>query len=377
MSQCNLMKNGIHINPQGYIDYCCEMPSNGVYRPQFTDYNTFKEHALGAYEISKTRWHEGCSGCKYNEDHGKDSLRNISYNQTKHVQEEDTSIVHSIINTGSICNLACRMCGPGNSSRWAQYLKHGTTAEESRDFISYNVSTSIYDQHTMDVLYKDVLTPKLRYISFAGGEPTQNYRCEEIIRFLIEKDYAKNMMLHVVTNATRPFTEWWGEAIQQFRTLDITVSMDGTHSNYDYIRQGAEFDNVITNLLDLKKKVRSREDQNESTITVAYCWQALNAHKYTYDKKYFEGIDIEMNPQVVHDPNYMGLNSIPKELMRKYGIADMYSKPFNEKGLFKLSGSMRWMDTLFDKVGEFEKQCPDLFDYKGVAEIYYEGKQWA
>ena len=378
MSQCSLFKNGIHITPHGEIDVCCGPPATGhAPRPQFNTWHEFKQHANNAYKQSKHEWIPGCSGCKYNEDTKGSSLRTYSNSQLHDIEAHDRSIAWAIVNSGSVCNLACRMCGPGPSSRWVSYLQNNNHRFEPAELASYLPgyqmdSVSMIDDKTMDMLYTHVLTPKLRYISFAGGEPTQSHRTEEIIKYLIEKGYARNMKMHVITNATRPFTDSWKDALDEFKDIEISVSMDGTHDNYNYIRQGADFDQVMENILYIKNRMIAKNRNLKQSLNIAYCLQALNAHKYLYDKEYYESKGLEFGYNTIHHPQWGTLASIPPELLEKYGLSKLYPLPYKENMLTRLAGAQRWMDQMFLKeLGEFEKQCPDLFKYPGIRQEYY------
>ena len=237
MSECLLFKNGVHIDTNELWNVCCA-PFSEVERPKFTTYNEYKQFAEPTYEQSKTGWIPGCSSCKYSEDTKNQSLRTYCNSELQHIDPSNKSIKWAIINTGSICNLACRMCGPGCSSKWVSSLKNNNERFDRDEIKSYMGGldmrdVKVYSQETMDMIYENVLTPELRYVSFAGGEPTQNYRTEEIIQYLIEKGYARNMKMHIITNATRPFKDSWKDALDEFKDVEIGVSMDGTHDNYN------------------------------------------------------------------------------------------------------------------------------------------------
>ena len=366
MSQCGLMKNGIFMNVHGKIDYCCEMPSDGNYRPTFScsEYDEFKKHGKANYELSKTEWVSGCSGCQYNEEvNKKPSLRTISDTFLKSPDENDESIKHAIINTGNICNLACRMCNGGSSSKWVSYtkIKKHMPAEAIDNFMIR--SNWIYDNENMDVLYSHVLTDKLILLSLAGGEPTQNHRALEMITYLAETGYSKNVVLCIITNGTLLLTDKWRKHFDSFNRLELTISMDGTFDNYEYIRQDADWDLVINNVKDYQELVKNHHSY-QSQLCVAYCWQALNAHKFLYDQKWFKDNNIDFHYQTVHDPDYATLECIHPILREKYGISKAYHKEYNEENFKKLLKVNGWMDRLFKKEGALEEQNPDFFDTK-------------
>lgn len=370
MSQCGLMKNGIFMNVTGDIDYCCEMPSEGEYRPTFScdEYDKFKIHGKANYESSKTEWLPGCSGCQYNEEvNNKGSLRTVSeMHLTRNgeiVKEDDEAIRHAIINPGNICNLACRMCNGGSSSRWVSYTKIKKHIPiEAID--NFNVRHNwIYDDENMNILYTHVLTDKLRFLCFAGGEPTQNYRVLEMIQYLAEKGYSKKVCLNIITNGTLTLTDKWRSYFNSFERLELGVSIDGTFDNYEYIRQDSNWEKVYLNVRDYQALVKNHHD-NSSQVGIAYCWQALNAHKFLHDRKWFKDNNIGWDYMTVHDPDYATLECIHPILREKYGISKLYHKEYKEENFKKLLKVNGWMDRLFKKEGALEKQNPDFFDTK-------------
>ncbi len=359
----------------GDIDYCCEMPSDGNYRPTFScgEYDKFKIHGKANYERSKTEWVSGCSGCQYNEEvNKKPSLRTISDTFFTSPDENDESIKHAIINTGNICNLACRMCNGGSSSKWVSYTRKikPTKASGTNFHVTDN---KIYNDEHMDILYSHVLTDKLIFLSLAGGEPTQNYRALEMITYLAETGYSKNVVLSIITNGTLLLTDKWRKYFDSFARLELVISMDGTFDNYEYIRQDASWDLVINNLKDYQILVKNHHSY-KSQVGVAYCWQALNAHKFLHDQKWFEDNNIDFHYQTVHDPDYTTLQCIHPALREKYGINKMYTMEYKEESFYKFLRVNRWMDKLFNKPGALEQQNPDFFDtnlFPKAREIYY------
>lgn len=374
MSKCRILKNGIHVDVQGNIDYCCETTVDGVDRPTFTDYDSFKSHAMTVYEQSKTAWQPGCSGCQYREEtDGAFSLRKEGNIITKHTDESDTSIWHAIINTANVCNLACRMCGQGPSSRWGHYIKHHSPAILAKQFTGSGASVHMHDDYTTAIVNEHVVNPNLRKLVLSGGEPTQSYRAMDLVQQLMDKGYSKNVKLQVITNASIPWKDTWADVLKYFGKINITISMDGTHDNYNYIRHEADFDTTVSIAEHLKDRCYEHGDAD---FGIAYCWQAANAHKFLYDQQWFEDRFPNFMYTTVHSPDYVTVDCIPTPLMEKYGIRELYGKEYRPEGFRKFMAAMRWMDRMFDKLGELENQNPDLFDYLDGREIYYEGKLW-
>jgi|TARA_R110002074_G_scaffold142177_1_gene288622 organic radical activating enzyme len=387
MSRCNLLKNGININQYGYIDYCCEMPEDGSHRPMFSDYTSFHEYRQPLYEVSKTEWVTGCKGCKHAEETKGYSLRTISNLDAKNewkVAEDDYTIYNAILNLGNICNLACRMCGTGPSTKWQSYQKKGPAqrklkvkeATQDYEFMDPGQHDALTDEQFED-LKDNVLTPSLRHLVFGGGEPMQNDICMKTLKYLDENNMLKNIDLHIHTNGTQPMDGEWGDVIANVNSLELVYSIDGTGSNYNYIRQDSDWDLVKNNL---EQSISRFQDNKNYEFNVAYCFQALNAHKFIQDKEYFtNNFSHNFHYQHVHYPEYLSLKVVHPELRKKYGIEDICDAiPYNEQLARKFIASQRWMDVTF-KSTSLKEQNPDFFDadlYPFAEEIYNGTLDW-
>ena len=285
MSVCNLLKNGININQDWEIDYCCEMTNDGYVRPVFNDYDTFFKYRQPLYEQSKTKWIRGCEGCKHSEEVKNTSLRTFQNKRQEKLQisDDDYHIHHATLNLDNTCNLACRMCGTGASTKWQSYLRN---APEQQEWMStyYNVPADV-KQYQFEMLKKYVLTSHLDYIMLGGGEPTQIKMYMQMFNYLIENNMSQNIELHIHTNGTRNMDGDWGSAIEKFKEAQLVYSIDGTESNYEYIRTDSNWELVKSNIISTANRFQSNDN---ITCRVTYCFQALNAHKFKSDQEYFE-----------------------------------------------------------------------------------------
>tara|TARA_B100000900_G_scaffold385924_1_gene375941 strand:- start:3963 stop:5177 length:1215 start_codon:yes stop_codon:yes gene_type:complete len=396
MSTCKILKNGFHMDPRGEIDYCCENTVDGSNRPMFEDPNEFFAYRKPLYERSKKEWIKGCSGCRHSEMIKNRSLRTVGNSKLHMVPDDDYEIHYAIINTGNICNLACRMCTTGSSTKWISYNKR---APEQRKIWDDNMGheyefmddaqTRKYDDDRMRVLKEHVLTPSLKFMSFGGGEPTDNPRNLEILRYCLEKDIAKNIFLNVHTNGTHSLRGTWTDVLKEFKYVHMVFSIDGTFDNYNYIRQDSNWDTVIENMQYVKsvlvnegrlKFIGAPDDDvdnvNTASLTASSCIQALNAHRFHHDKQFWmNNIIHHHNWQAIHSPDYMGLHVIHPELRERFDIVDICEGiEYNETKARKFFATNRWMDQTFGRLGDLPMQVPHMFDetlYPFANSIYH------
>jgi organic radical activating enzyme len=336
MGKCSLHKNGIQIDAFGKVQVCCQIvPHFDVNRPLYDDVSSwnfrYKKNGndILAYEKSKTEWMPGCHGCRLDEERFNHSSRRIANTDCKHVPEDDNSIVFAIINSSNLCNLACKMCDSGPSSRWASIARHHPNKWiEDDGLIEHNYMTQGY-------IKKYVLNPNLRKLSFAGGEPFMSKIVEEYVKTMIEKDIAKNVEMQIITNGTFSLSETWKKALSEFAHIELTFSIDGTDDNYDYIRTGAKFEDVITNTNNIIKTLATTT--KSFALDYAYCLQGLNAHKFKYDETFFQNIrkeskkyenfrsDNKFVPNVITHPAHLSLSVLHPLLVNKYELHQQYS----------------------------------------------------
>lgn len=146
------------------------------------------------------------------------------------------------IDLGNHCNLACKMCWPGASTRIAtQYVKWGLPAEK---FLGVDWTQ---DQNVWTRFLNELLTiPKLKNIHFMGGETLLSPRFEELVDFLIANDQV-NLNLSFVTNGTVFKPELFAK-LKKFVNVNIEISIETTTIHNDYIRQGSVVSEAIDNI---------------------------------------------------------------------------------------------------------------------------------
>jgi len=157
----------------------------------------------------------------------------------------------------NLCNLACRMCHPMDSTSWTDW-------SEVKEFYKAegNIMYAIVEDHNLErkpFLDKfqdnpawwaslEKLLPYFRRVEFAGGEPLmdpQHYRILDMLApyaSQIEIKYATN--LSMLGKAGRTVWEYW----PMFKSVAVNVSIDGIGDSYEYIRTNAHWAKLIANI---------------------------------------------------------------------------------------------------------------------------------
>jgi len=218
------------------------------------------------------RWSEACSRCQSEEAAGLPSKRLFECDQWPDVNPVamaaitaddgtiDTAmlpVAYYDLRFGNLCNLACRMCGPQESTRWYQdwHGLHGTDwfhdthgREQMHKDGSKWVSNS-YGWHSSENFWQQVEhnAHNVHQVYMAGGEPLLSERHYEFLARCIENGSASQMLLDYNTNMTsipNRVLELWSH----FKTVQIGASIDGYGAVLEYQRYPASWDKVLRNI---------------------------------------------------------------------------------------------------------------------------------
>jgi len=193
-----------------------------------------------------------CKSCWKEEEAGKKSLRlrlaehkgskNTKKIFEKYIQTKkylEYPRVLTII-PGNECNLACPSCDGRHSSKWNSLIDNGDYKFQSIK-MNWNLS---------DADYQDIVdnSEKLQKIELFGGEPFLNKRNKKLlIDKLIKKGTAKKITLYFNTNGTLFDDKYMKNITENFKFVEIRLSMDGLNKQFEYLRYGADFEKVCIN----------------------------------------------------------------------------------------------------------------------------------
>lgn len=217
-------------------------------------------------------WSDECQRCQIEEQSGIKSRRDyekavwkevIPDNVAKYTAEDGTldcdavPVKHYDLRFGNFCNLACRMCGPQDSTGWyqdwiAMYGKD--TFEDTHGIVKIKkidgkLVSDGYSWYMSDSFWQqlEANADNIQQVYMAGGEPLLIEQHYDFLQRCIDMGFAKNIMLEYNTNMTtmppRVVNMW-----QYFRRIKIGASIDGYGSVLEYQRHPARWDKVYENL---------------------------------------------------------------------------------------------------------------------------------
>lgn len=356
---CKSVWNGIYIINDGYIRLC-SIGTNT--RPELDMQRARDKHGnimhILTHEISEimnsdkhcevrktnidnpTAWSPHCSCCENREKitdfdptHSNTSRRqylmkienddvvNVNNFSTKSIDGKVSWMPNSLdIRFGNLCNQKCIMCGPNASNQWYD------------EFVEYNQTTKFGNGEKIEIV-KDAKTnkwiepeylswyenpiwwrkfkemmPYLKHLYITGGEPMIVPAHDEMLDLLIESDLAKDIWLEYDTNASAindKIVERWSK----FKRVDIRVSMDGIHDEYELIRFGGKWEKFEKNISILRNY--SKLTNNKIRVTAATsCFQISNAYGIIKSEEWCKSVGVPFHLRFLEGPSRHAVASL-------------------------------------------------------------------
>ncbi len=221
----------------------------------------------------------------------------------------DTLPIDLHIDLGNYCNLACKMCWSGASTRIAtQYVRWGH--EDHKQYLGVDWTK---DQEVWSNFLNELLTiPKLKNIHFMGGETLLTSRFEDLVDFMIAHE-KYDLNFSFVTNGT-VFNDSLIEKLKKFNRVGIEVSIETVTEHNDYIRQGTDTKQVLDNI----KRYQSHCERDSISVTVRPSISILSVGHYHTLLKYSLKNQLIVKSLLVTDPRYLNVNILPSEVKQQY-----------------------------------------------------------
>jgi MoaA/NifB/PqqE/SkfB family radical SAM enzyme len=260
------------------------------------------------------------------------------------IDTKQSPLTYLDIRFGNLCNLACRSCGPTDSSLWVDdYLK--LSGQETATMVYYNrkeyqitkvnnkaeiiTDPEDFTWYEQDIFWKEI-DHHIKYIDrlyFTGGEPSINKTHYKLLEYLIENNHSKHIDLEYNSNMVaipEKLYGWW----DQFASVNIGCSIDGINEYANYIRPPSEWKVLEKNLDRLgycgSDKIKAGIS---STISIYNILHILDIARWLLQKDY-KNIVSMISFHMLEGPDYMNVQALPAE--NKKHILDEYEQFYNE-----------------------------------------------
>lgn len=253
-------------------------------------------------------WLEGCWQCQHIENAGMKSFRQ-SMIEGLGVKKNLSGPQRIDFLFDRSCNLACRTCGPINSTFWEKHLKDN------------NLPVQVLDPtdnfNTIKKLLETLDLSNLKQVQFCGGETLLGntyWKTAQLLADLIPQ--AKdNVLLGFQTNATQPIDKKYYSLIEKFKLVKLMISLDGTHDRFEYLRWPASWNQVVDNIFNLRETL-----PGNVMFFIQECTSCLNLFYFGEVEKWIrdnfntnrEGDLIDYSTQLAMG-TYLDVNNITQE----------------------------------------------------------------
>ena len=275
---------------------------------------------------------KSCQVCYDKESIGRDSLRkSVNRRFAKHVAKVDSTqddgklpkfeLNYIDARFNNLCNLACLMCNPTNSSSWYQPAVRFGMIDRSQKalLIAGRNEKDIFQQlmSTIDTVER---------VYFAGGEPLMIDQFYQIVEELdrrgkhdVELVYNINMTKNKLKD--KSIFDYW----KNFKNISIGASLDGELERGEYLRVGTYWDDVVEFRHEMIKRRPDIDFYVSATLTLINALHLPDFHRSWVEQGLIEPKDFNIQP--LYQPEYLRADSSPEKL--KSAIANKYAEHLN------------------------------------------------
>jgi hypothetical protein len=293
---CKILSNSLSFRIPGSTDKltfnpCC------LYNDYIPfDYETF--HKEREKYLNATNFLPGCSKCKLKEKTHGFSLRTRANDQLPNDIGSDIYKLEIVLDT--TCNAACIQCGPLQSSLWRKELG---IAEPKTDM-----------QESLKIIKSVLDINKVGEIHFWGGEPFVTDTHLKIISDIVDPSSVE--VRYTTNGSVFPDNKLW-RILENFKTVNINVSVDGIGDQFHYIRWPLGWDKITNNLLRYKN-----ESSSNTSIHINHCILPINAlYVKRFEDWFAENLSYinknKVSVGLIKGEGTMSLNRTPIKLREK------------------------------------------------------------
>jgi MoaA/NifB/PqqE/SkfB family radical SAM enzyme len=365
---CPLPWVGFSNDPDGSVRPCC------IYKENIKDendnifyiQNTSVKNIFHSEYMKKLRKEfkrggkpSGCSTCWTDEENGYTSKRlnyiDIHEDILDYNKLPEYPLDYQLILTNA-CNLKCRSCSSSHSTGWLTEVNK-MTEEDKRELNQRDYEMPFGQSGDKEsVFLKDIDTwgANVKRMEVVGGEPFYTNVWEKVWDRLIEKGYSKNIDLTMSTNGTFFKEKLLHKLVENFKTIGIALSIDGTGSMFEYLRKNGDWEQVqdnLTKFYDFYKNSGYKNLYFNYTFTISWINAITLPEMTTWVRKNTPEFKIWYN--LIHQPSFMSLWNIPillkKEITNKLAIYNWQNNKKDIEGLINFMNSKEIDDKTFEK----------------------------
>ena len=322
---CILAEQGLHLHNSGRCNSCSDSleywkDANGqdmtLDQISLEDIWNSDDRKNFVKQLNSGVQHSNCEKCWQKERVGIPSKRQTANKDwLDSAKLEKTTPQYIDLKWGNVCNLKCRHCNPWTSSRWIKdwhnldsQFKDIEYKEYLEQFVSTNKSYNQSNHKNFHDKFKQWFA-ECEHLSLYGGEGMYVPAVLDTLDHAVQTGDSKNIDLYINTNGSI-YSEQWIETLKQFRKVRMAFSLDGINKSFEYIRYGAEWENVKQNFLAYKQA--GFKVEIVTTIFVHNVFDSMDIIKNLYLE-----FDRVADVNWVYGPEWLDVRILPNYVKQK------------------------------------------------------------
>jgi len=209
----------------------------------------------------------------------------------------------------NLCNFACRMCHVMDSTSWFDDWKHVHHFSDSY-WQSHIEGLNLLNKPYLgieDNFFNGVDFSEVLLLQIAGGEPLYDEKHYIALDKVIDR--ANEITLNYATNLSNlgykkyNVLDYW----KKFKSVYLSVSIDGPREKNDYIRHGGNWQT-------LEKNIKEVQKLNNVHIVGKCTLQTTNIFYLPETLKWFQEMGIDRDVHYVNFPKWFDCRSMPDKI---------------------------------------------------------------
>lgn len=306
-------------------------------------------------------WLPECNGCLQIENAGQESHRTGALKKFG-IQSKLSGPTRLDLMIDRSCNLACRICGPDNSTLWQKLL---------REHRVENIPNWTYESAADKILevLKKLDLSNLELVVFGGGETLMGKNFWKVAEYLAQviPNVKEKLTLSFQTNGTQTVDIKYYELIEKFHLVKFNISLDGVGDKFEYLRWPAKWDQVVDNIMQLRQSlpvnVMFLVEETMSIYNLYYYHELENWLKINFSENRL-GDKINHSRHIAQGSfNLNNLTQEYHEAIADSGLYNLIERPFQENPI-----SIKQMIETINKVDQtrdedWTKTFPEVAEF--------------
>ena len=192
--------------------------------------------------MARGEWHSGCSWCKRLEETTGSSGRTVRGTSAETLAAIDNDpnffkLEHLVVNWSNLCNLTCVYCNDQTSTAWQSVRKIPII--------------HVKNKHVDLIELAQTQGHNIQGLSLGGGEPLLQKGLDVFLSYLdpdtVSVMVTTNLSMEITANPIYQILKTWPK-------VEWQVSFDNaTKEKFEYVRDGANWDQFVKNLRQMKQ----------------------------------------------------------------------------------------------------------------------------